>query len=977
MERTMQTRRTLGVILSVALGIALLWAFVAAQPTVATTAAPSTTESITITKYAADGTTIIAQETITYGEMEAILDVQGDGVTHYYFQGPTFDPGNLWDPDETLNLKNKGAIKGTDIKDLVELVGGAEAGDQIEIKAIDNYGDSFPYDNVYNPDPAQGKMVVAWYTKNAGDDHNLYPEGAYVPEFGDGMQLIFLAQTTNGDGKHVFGHDDMRDHLLPENRHYFYSGGTQYPSANGVSIKYISQINVYSQAPGPWSIDVTGAVTTPVSQSWFENALACHEVVTWTDGGGDVWSGLPLWYMLGLADDEYVHGIGSFNDALAKAGYDIEVRAEDDYTQWFESEDVRRSSGYVVANLMNGKPLTDSYPLRLVGSALTSGSQRVSNIASINLYNIPDIETWTVKLSGATTYTMTQAEFDNAVICPTIGHSAVYTDGDGDIYEGIPLWLLVGWVDDDDAHGPDSFNDGLANRGYDVRVIATDGFSYTFPISDVARNDNIIVASTVNGLELPSGEYPLRLVGSDVTLGKQRIKQIAEIELLDLPGLDHQVFLPLVNKASSAWDLELSGAMTTTLTAPEFESEATDHPSSWDDGLGSTYGGLALWRLVGMVDDANPNTFNDQLAALGYQVKVIAVDDYSYTFQASDIPKDDGIVVASTLNGSALPDDEYPLRLVGSALVSGGQRVKKIARIELLNLPTVTPDWELDLSGAMTTTLTAAEFATEAGDHPASYDDGSGNLYGGVALWRLVGMVDDGDPDTFDDATAALGYDVSVIATDGFSYTFPISDVARNNDIIVANVVNGGELPADAYPVRLVGSALTSNKQKVRQIASIELTGLPPDWELDLSGAMTTTMTAVEFQTEAADHPASYDDGMGSVYGGVALWRLVGMIDDGDPDTFDDATAALGYDVGVIATDGFSYTFPISDVARNNDIIVANVVNGGELPADAYPVRLVGSALTSNKQKVRQIASIELAGLPAVRETPYSRLFER
>jgi len=822
----MKTRKALGIVLSAALGIGLLWALLTAQPTVATTAATAATETITITKYAADGTTVLAQKIITYGQMEATLPVHGDGETHYYFQGPTFDPDNLWDPDETINLKNKGAIKGTDIKDLVDLVGGAEPGDQIEILAEDNYGDAFPYDNVYNPDPGQGKMVVAWYTKNAGDAHDLYPDGAYVPEFGDGMQLIFLAQTTNGDGKHVFGHDDMRDYLAEENRHYFWDGGIQYPSSNGTSIKYISQINVYSQAPEPWSIDVTGAVTTPVSQSWFENALACHEVVTWTDGGGDVWSGLPLWYMLGLADDEYVHGIGSYNDALAKAGYDIEIRAEDDYTQWFKSEDVHRSSGYIVANLMNGSPLTDSYPLRLVGGALTSGSQRVSNIASINLHNIPEIETWTLDLTGAYTYTMRQAEFDNAVICPNIGHSAVYTDG-SDVYEGLPLWLLVGWVDDDDAHGPDSFNDELADRGYDVRVIATDGFSHTFPISDVARNDNIIVASTVNGQELPADAYPLRLIGSDVTSGKQKVKKIAEIQLLDLPGLDYHTYLPLVSKRSTAWDLELSGAMTTTLTASEFEAEASDHPASWDDGSGNTYGGVALWRLVGMVDDANPDAFNDQLAALGYQVKVIAVDDYSYTFQASDIPKDDGIVVANTLNGGALPDDESPLRLVGSALVSGGQRVKKIARIELLNLPTVTPDWELDLSGAMTTTLTATEFETEAADHPATYDDGAGSLYEGVALWRLVGMVDDDDPDTFDDDIADLGYDVSVIATDGFSYTFPISDVARNDNIIVANTVNGGELPADAYPLRLVGSALTSGRQKVRQIASIELVGLP------------------------------------------------------------------------------------------------------------------------------------------------------
>jgi hypothetical protein len=491
---------------------------------------------------------VISQTTLTYTQMEATLPVQGDGATLYYFQGPTFDPENLWDPGETINLKNKGAIKGTDVKDLCELVGGAQDGDQIEIKAIDNYGEHFQYDDVYNPEPGQGKMVVAWYTKNAGDGTPLYPDGAYVPEFGDGMQLIFLAETVNGSGQHVFGHDDMRNYLPEDNWHYFYDGPTAYPSSNGVCVKYISEVNIYTQAPEPWSIDVTGAVTTTVSQSWFENALACHEEVEWTDTSDNVWSGLPLWYLLGVADDEYVHGLGSFNDALAKIGYDIEVRASDGYTKTFRSEDVRRSSGYIVANKVNGAPLSSSYyPLRLVGDALTSGSQRVGLIESINLLNIPVTETWTLELSGAYTYTMRQAEFDSAVLCPDIGHAVVYTDTD-DTWEGLPLWLLVGWVDDDNAHGEDAFNDELAAFGYEVRVIATDNFSYTFPISDVARNNNVVVASTLNDLPLPEDSYPLRLVGSGLTSGRQRIRQIARIELLDLPEVEYYAYLPLVSK---------------------------------------------------------------------------------------------------------------------------------------------------------------------------------------------------------------------------------------------------------------------------------------------------------------------------------------------------------------------------------------------------------------------------------------------
>jgi hypothetical protein len=541
----MTKTRLFVVLLSLALILGLCPGIVSAKPEV--TAGGTT--AITVTKYDVDGTTILAQETLTYEEMEAQLPVQGDGVTQYYYQGPTFDPDNIWDPDETVNLKNKGAVKGTDIKDLVELVGGAADGDQIEIKAIDGYGEKFQYDNIYNPQPRQGKMIVAWYTKNAGDGTPLYPDGAYVPTFGDGMQLVFMAETTNAAGQHVFGHDDMRSTLPEANWHYFYDGPITYASANGLAIKTISEINVYKQAPTSWSLEVTGAITQTVGQSWFENALACHETAEWTDSSGNVWSGLPLWYLVGLADDEIIHGIGSFNDALARTGYDVEVRAADGYKQFFESQVIARSSDFIVANKVNGEPLSEShYPLRLVGDGLTSGSQRVGQIASIHLHNIPDIETWTLQLTGATDYTMTQAEFESAVYCPTNNHSATYTDSNG-TWEGLPLWLLVGYVDDDNDHGPNAFNDNLAAQGYQVKVTAIDSYSYTFNSADIARNDDIIVACFLDDGPLPEDRYPLRLVGSGLVSGGQKVGQIAKIELLNLPESEqYSVYIPLVQQ---------------------------------------------------------------------------------------------------------------------------------------------------------------------------------------------------------------------------------------------------------------------------------------------------------------------------------------------------------------------------------------------------------------------------------------------
>jgi len=186
--------------------------------------------------------------------MQSTLPVQGNGVTHYFHEGPTFDPNNLWDSSENMNLKDKGAAKGTDVKDLCNLVGGMAVGDTVQIKAVDGMSKTFDYPNVYTPTARQGKMVVCWYTKDSSDDGvtRYYTNGAYVPDYAEGMQLVFMAQTTNAAGQFVFGNQDMHD-CLPQNRWYYYDA--QWPSTNGLSVKWISQINIYSTAAPFWDLN--------------------------------------------------------------------------------------------------------------------------------------------------------------------------------------------------------------------------------------------------------------------------------------------------------------------------------------------------------------------------------------------------------------------------------------------------------------------------------------------------------------------------------------------------------------------------------------------------------------------------------------------------------------------------------------------------------------------------------------------------
>ena len=213
------------------------------------------TTEITIEKYTADGS-LINTTTVDYQWMEANLPVVGDGNIHYYLQGPVFE-GDIWDPTESVNIKDMGALKGTAVKDLCDLVGGASVGDTITFIASDGLKKTFPQKYIYSPEPAMGTIFLSWYSKEDG----------YVPEYYTGMRLMFTGDTSlNPSGYHVFGVADEKA-TMDEQDWYYYSG--KYPTTTGLSVQNVETISIISSVPA------TTQPTTTTTQSPSFGVLIC------------------------------------------------------------------------------------------------------------------------------------------------------------------------------------------------------------------------------------------------------------------------------------------------------------------------------------------------------------------------------------------------------------------------------------------------------------------------------------------------------------------------------------------------------------------------------------------------------------------------------------------------------------------------------------------------------------------------------
>jgi len=962
----MQTRTTFTI-----LCIVILTAIFAAAPVGA-----STTD-VHVVKLANDGTSILNETTKNYQWLETNLPVLGDGTTHYYSQGPTFNSSDLWDNVEFQNVETRdwNAVKGTDVKDLADLVGGMSQGETVKITASDGFSNTFPYDYIYTPDPRQGSMGITWYRQDQG----------YVASYADGMRLVMFADAKtntygwNTSGWHVFGNADMRDCWAPQ---YWYNYSGTWPSSGGVSVKYVSEIIIYSNQapPGPVDTLFDGTVNlTPDTKFTlvpYNNPTASYLVNTTTPLGALDSVNKSAGIRLDVTDKSYatknilmVDNIGNY--LYSKSGSitytwicQLNGVTLDDYG-------APSTDGLNIKSLANGDQVNFYYGMKPVTPSNATAVVKIKvNISQPG----PVVDTLfdgTVNLTADSKFTL--VPYNN----PTASYQVNTTTPLGALNSvNVSAGIRVDVTDKSYATKNILMVDNIGNYLYSKSGSIT--YTWICQINGVTLDD--YGAPSTDGLNIKS------LANGDQVNFYYGMKPVT-------PSNATAVVKIKVNTGSQPsapdWTLSLSGAQNKSVTKTYFEQglacSSSGHQVFWTDTDNNIWGGVPLWVLVGMVDD-NPDVgpdhfnFNDSIAAQGYSVKVVSGDGWDTTFSSQNIARNNSYIVANTLNGQLLPRNttsdklSWPLHMKGAA-VFGGQQVGNITRIELTGLPQPTTDWTLTMQGEVTDTITKSYFVEAiACKHNESYTDSNNDLWQGVALWDLVGAVDDIETTshfTFNDTRAAIGYTIRVSAGDGFNATFVSSDVARNNGYIVAYKKNGVPLTDSSAPLKLVGSATTSGKQRVGNITTISLEGLPDqfppgDWQLDLVGQISATIPQPEFEYWASCHDATYTDTSGNVYTGVPLWRLMGWVDDRiphGPNGFNDAAAAAGYKVIVKAGDGYEKEFTSQSIGKNDNYIIANTMNGAPLPATGshppYPLRLVGSSATGGNS-VGNIVEIQL-----------------
>ncbi|MBN1668347.1 MAG: molybdopterin-dependent oxidoreductase [Anaerolineales bacterium] len=248
-------------------------------------------------------------------------------------------------------------LKGVTVLELTELVGGLEPGMGVSIIAKDGYGMTMSYEQII-----AGDYIT--YDPGTGDENQI--EGS--------LQTIVAYER---DGQPISPVDDgpLRLFVVSEKNDNIVDGHW--------SVKWVTRIELKPMSE-EWSLNLEGAITEAMDRNSFESCSApgCHQS-SWEDEDGNIWTGVPLYYLAGRVDDGVRHEGRAYNDDFAAAGYTLQLFAADGYNVSIHSSRSDFNRHIFVASIVNGEPLDEkNFPLRLVGEDLEK-SEMVGQLVQI------------------------------------------------------------------------------------------------------------------------------------------------------------------------------------------------------------------------------------------------------------------------------------------------------------------------------------------------------------------------------------------------------------------------------------------------------------------------------------------------------------------------------------------------------------------------------------------------------------------
>lgn len=373
--------------------------------------------------------------------------------------------------------------------------------------------------------------------------------------------------------------------------------------------------------------------------------MADLEVLPVTEGQAGILSStgaitIPELYS-GVAVKDLIAAFGiPFDDTMG-----VTLTAEDGYSMTYSYDQIA-NGGFTAYDPANGSELTEHDPLTAIlayarnSEALDpvqDGTLRLMVISPINnqvvdghwtvkWINQVQVESvgasWSLDLRGAIITPVDRGSYQScsAPAC----HGVEWQDENGQTWEGVPLWLLAGQVDDENSHGDFSYNQEHADAGYTIDLIASDGYTVTLDSATANRNADILVAYLVSGSELPEKYYPLRLVGPGLE-NSQMIGQISQI-IVNVPPAPTPTAPAVVDSTNP---ITLTGLVNLDLSLTEADLRAMEIMTITAEHakLGTqTYQGVslnALLEMAGIKDGATKLVFT---ASDGYVTEVALTD---------------------------------------------------------------------------------------------------------------------------------------------------------------------------------------------------------------------------------------------------------------------------------------------------------------------------------------------------------------